>query len=453
MTESSNLFIKPENNEELTVTQLSALLKQTLELKYASVLVRGEISGLKLHTSGHAYFALKDENSVLDGICWRGVVSKLSIRPADGMDVICRGKITTYPGRSKYQIIVESMELAGQGALLQILEERKRKLAAEGLFSADRKKPLPYLPLCIGVITSETGAVIRDILHRIEDRFPVRIIVWPVAVQGQGAAEQVANAIQGFNAITAPSDRPDLLIVARGGGSLEDLWAFNEEVVIRAVAASQIPLISAVGHETDTTLIDYAADKRAPTPTAAAEMAVPVRLDLLSLVEDRRSRLLHTTSRLFAEKKALILSLQRGLPNLSYRVGELAQRLDDWQDRLKQTIASYLMQRHLGLDQTHARLKHPKEIIAQNALLLDNMSGRSTQAIRTNLQRITSQLQTYGLLLNSYSFHSTLKRGFSIVKDNRGHAMTSKHQISPEQALKVLFHDGEIQVVTGKTLD
>lgn len=446
MDESSNLFVKTENIDELTVSQLSALLKHTLEVKFANVTVRGEISGLKIHTSGHAYFALKDESAVLDGICWRGSVSKLSIRLADGMDVICKGKITTYPGRSKYQIVVESMELAGMGALLQVLEERKRLLAAEGLFAADRKKPIPYLPRCIGVVTSETGAVIRDILHRIQDRFPTRIIVWPVLVQGQGAAEQIAAAIKGFNALT---DKPDVLIVARGGGSLEDLWSFNEEIVIRAVAASHIPIISAVGHETDTTLIDYAADRRAPTPTAAAEMAVPVRIDLHALIEDRRARLLNTTSRFFAEKRALLTSLQRGMPNLNFRLGELSQRLDDWQDRLKLTIDGYLSQRKLSLMQTHARIKHPKEILAQNTLLLANYAGRSTQAIKVTLERNAQALQTNSLLLNSYSFHSTLKRGFSIVKDSTGKAITLKTQITPGQNLNVTFQDGDVKVVAG----
>jgi exodeoxyribonuclease VII large subunit len=447
MHESSSLFVKPEIKDELTVSELSAKLKHTLEANYANVLVRGEISGLKLHTSGHAYFALKDETAVLDGICWRGVYSKLAIRPNDGMEVICRGKVTTYPGRSKYQIIVESMELAGQGALLQILEERKRKLAAEGLFSSERKKALPYLPRCIGVVTSETGAVIRDILHRIRDRFPTRVIVWPVLVQGQGAAEQVAAAIAGFNGIVDPLNRPDLLIVARGGGSLEDLWAFNEEVVIRAVVASQIPLISAVGHETDTTLIDYAADRRAPTPTAAAEMAVPVRMDLLALIEDRQSRLLSTTSRYFTEKRALVKSLQRGLPNLNSRLGELSQRLDDWQDRLKQTLSSYLLQRGSLVSQVYGRLKHPREILAQNRVLLDNYCIRSSQALKMNLDRFANDLQTKALLLNSYSFHSTLQRGFSIVKDQNGKAITSKTQTSAKQSLNLTFHDGDVAVI------
>lgn len=449
MYESSSLFEKPDKRLELTVSELSAQLKQTLESAYGNVIVRGEISGIKLHTSGHAYFALKDENAVLDGICWRGVYSKLAVIPTDGMDVICRGKVTTYPGRSKYQIIVESMELAGQGALLQVLEERKRKLAAEGLFAAERKKAIPYLPRTIGVITSETGAVIRDILHRITDRFPTRVLVWPVLVQGSGAAEQVAAAIKGFNEIQATL-RPDLLIVARGGGSLEDLWCFNEEVVIRAVVASQIPLISAVGHETDTTLIDYAADRRAPTPTAAAEMAVPVRLDLLALMEDRQSRLLNTINRYFSEKRTAVKALQRGLPSLTQRFGELSQRLDDWCDRLRQSTLTYLSNRNTMVQQAYARLKHPRETISQNRMVLDGLSMRANQSIKVSIERFNKTLDTYGLLLNSYSFHATLKRGFSMVRDTNGKAITSQQQTLADQQLDLVFHDGQVPVVVAK---
>jgi len=268
------------NLPEYTVGELSALLKRTVEQNFSYVRVRGEISGFKRHSSGHSYFALKDADALLDAVSWRG--TRLTIKPEDGMEVVCTGRLTTYPARSRYQLVVESMELAGIGALLKLLEERKARLAAEGLFAEARKKPLPYLPDIIGIVTSPTGAVIRDILHRLADRFPRYVLIWPVAVQGEGAGSQVAAAIEGFNRLlpqgTPP--RPDLLIVARGGGSLEDLMAFNEEIVVRAAAASAIPLISAVGHETDTTLIDFASDKRAPTPSAAAEMAVPVRLEL-----------------------------------------------------------------------------------------------------------------------------------------------------------------------------
>ena len=263
------------NVPEFSVSELSHRLKRSVEESFAWVRVRGEISGFKRPASGHLYFALKDADAVLDAVCWKGQAARLGVKPEDGLEVICSGKLTTYPGRSKYQMIVERMELAGLGALMAMLEQRKKKLAAEGLFDAERKRALPYLPRVIGVVTSPTGAVIRDILHRLHDRFPTRVLLWPVLVQGEGAADQVARAIAGFNALPAdgPVPRPDILIVARGGGSLEDLMAFNEESVVRAAAASRIPLISAVGHETDTTLIDFASDRRAPTPTAAAEMA------------------------------------------------------------------------------------------------------------------------------------------------------------------------------------
>ncbi|KJS45908.1 MAG: exodeoxyribonuclease VII large subunit, partial [Rhodospirillaceae bacterium BRH_c57] len=283
----------PTNAPPRTVSELSSDLKRTVEDTFGFVRVRGEISQPKLAGSGHCYLRLKDENACIDGIVWRGAYGKLAVKPEEGLEVIVTGRLTTYPQRSSYQIVIESMELAGEGALLKLLEERRRRLTAEGLFAPERKKPLPFLPRVIGVVTSPTGAVIRDILHRLNDRFPLHVLVWPVLVQGDAAAGQVAAAVEGFNRLTAGGKvpRPDLLIVARGGGSLEDLMAFNEEIVVRAVAASDIPVISAVGHETDTTLCDFAADLRAPTPTGAAEMAVPVRLDLLAQVRDDASRL------------------------------------------------------------------------------------------------------------------------------------------------------------------
>ncbi|MBO6827913.1 MAG: exodeoxyribonuclease VII large subunit, partial [Sneathiella sp.] len=306
----------PSNIHEFTVSELSNALKRTVEDTYGRVRVRAEISGLKQAASGHVYLALKDDKSVLDGVMWRGSAQKLNFRPEDGLEVVCTGKLTTYPGRSKYQMVIDSMEPAGVGALMALLEERKRKLAAEGLFSPERKKQLPYLPQTIGVVTSPTGAVIRDILHRLRDRFPTHVLLWPVLVQGETAAEQVATAIHGFNNLTGEDKglpRPDLIIVARGGGSLEDLWAFNEEVVVRAAAESRIPLISAVGHETDTTLIDYASDRRAPTPTAAAEMAVPVRSELLAYVEDMDRRIRRGLTRSISEKRDRLQGLSRGL--------------------------------------------------------------------------------------------------------------------------------------------
>src|SRR5882762_11036596 len=305
------------NLPEYTVSELSQALKRSVEENFSHVRVRGEISGYKRHSSGHCYFALKDSDAVIDAVCWRNTAIRLPIRPEDGMEVVCTGRLTTYPGRSKYQIVIDSIELAGIGALLRILEERRQRLAAEGLFAAERKKKLPFLPGVIGIVTSPSGAVIRDILHRLGDRFPRHVLVWPVAVQGEGAAAQVAAAIEGFNRL-APggrAPRPDLIIVARGGGSLEDLMAFNEEIVVRAAAASAIPLISAVGHETDTTLIDYASDRRAPTPTAAAEIAVPVREELMLTLLDLDRRLTVALTRGLQARGDLLKNLARGLPH------------------------------------------------------------------------------------------------------------------------------------------
>ena len=325
------------NLPAFTVSELSASLKHTVEDAFGYVRVRGEVSQPKVATSGHCYLRLKDETAVLDGVIWRGSMAKLKIKLEEGMDVIATGRITTYPGKSSYQIVIDSVELAGVGALLKLLEDRRKMLAAEGLFNEDRKKPIPYLPGVIGVVTSPTGAVIRDIIHRVSDRFPRRIIVWPVRVQGEGAAEEVAAAIQGFNALKVGGaiPRPDVLIVARGGGSLEDLWAFNEEVVVRAAAASAIPLIAAVGHETDWTLIDYAADRRAPTPTAAAELAVPVRIDLVADLQQRAMRLLQSIGRTLSDLKIRLDSLVRGIPRLDAVVAEKEQALDGLVERLK----------------------------------------------------------------------------------------------------------------------
>src|SRR5262245_56039816 len=281
------------NVAEFTVSEISLALKRTLEDSFGHVRVRGEISGFKgPHSSGHCYFNLKDQGARIDAVVWRSAYMRLKSKLQEGLEVIATGKITSYPGKSSYQIVVENLEPAGVGALMALLEERRRKLAAEGLFDSARKRPIPFLPHLIGVVTSPTGSVIRDILHRLDDRFPRHVMVWPVRVQGETSAAEVVNAIQGFNRLAekGPIPRPDLLIVARGGGSIEDLWSFNEEAVVRAVVASRIPIISAVGHETDTTLIDYAADLRCPTPTAAAEAAVPVRAELVAYVDDQSQR-------------------------------------------------------------------------------------------------------------------------------------------------------------------
>jgi exodeoxyribonuclease VII large subunit len=332
---STDLSFDPETGEirepqsnlgEFTVSEISHALKRTIEDRFGHVRVRGEISGYRgAHTSGHCYFSLKDDKAKIDAVIWKGSFNRLRAKLQEGLEVIATGKLTSYPGKSSYQIVIENVEPAGVGALMALLEERKRKLAAEGLFDADRKKPLPYLPQKIGVITSPTGAVIRDILHRLNDRFPRHVLVWPVRVQGETAAAEVVSAITGFNAM---AEKPDLLIVARGGGSLEDLWPFNDEAIVRAVAASAIPIISAIGHETDTTLIDHAADWRAPTPTAAAERAVPVRTDLLAETASLLARQRRAIFRVMQERKLRLQSAGRALPNPDDMLAIARQRLD-----------------------------------------------------------------------------------------------------------------------------
>uniref|UniRef100_UPI003F6F5DCD exodeoxyribonuclease VII large subunit n=1 Tax=Polymorphobacter sp. TaxID=1909290 RepID=UPI003F6F5DCD len=332
----------PGNTPEYSVSEIAGALKRTVEQAFGQVRVRGELSGFKKVASGHCYGAIKDADAVIDLVMFRGAASGLSFRPEDGLEVIVTGKLTTYPGRSKYQIIVERMEPAGVGALLAQIEARRLKLAAEGLFEAGRKKSLPYLPQVIGIVTSPTGAVIRDMLHRLADRFPRHVLVWPVAVQGEAAAAQVAAAIRGFNRIApgGPVPRPDLLIVARGGGSIEDLMAFNDEDVVRAAAGSAIPLISAVGHETDTTLIDYASDWRAPTPTAAAERAVPVRADLVAALAVLGGRLVQADARCRSLRRERVAALAARLPAPRRLVELPAQRLDDLSGRLPRALGS-----------------------------------------------------------------------------------------------------------------
>jgi len=458
------------NAPEYSVAELSNALKRTVEQTYDNVRVKGEISGFKRHSSGHLYFALKDSEAVLDAICWRGSAGKLSVQPEDGMEVVAQGRLTTYPGRSKYQMVVERMELAGQGALLKLLEDRKRRLGAEGLFDQGRKKAIPFLPTVIGVVTSPTGAVIRDILHRLADRFPRHVLVWPVAVQGEGSAEQIAAAIDGFNAIKRGGlvPRPDLLIVARGGGSLEDLWAFNEEVVVRAAAASEIPLISAVGHETDTTLIDFASDLRAPTPTGAAEMAVPVRRDLILQVMDRGRRLVAGAGRLLDERRLRLEGLGRGLPDLRRRVQELQQTLDDRAERLGNALPNLLHKREAQLAQLAARLRSPREQIAgkshqlstlltrldaalkarraaelarleRGKLEIDQKAGRLLACFPRLLERRRDRLARASGLLESYSYEQVLKRGFALVRDVHGEAVTMADQARAAEHLSITF--------------
>ncbi len=432
----------PGNVPEFSVSEISMAVKRTLEGTFERVRVRGEISGFKRAASGHLYMALKDENAVLDAVCWRGTAGRLSIAPEDGMEVIATGRVTSYPGRSKYQIVVEALELAGEGALLKLLEDRRRKLAEEGLFDEARKQALPFLPEVIGVVTSPTGAVIRDILHRLADRFPRRVLVWPVLVQGEGAAQQVAAAIHGFNALSPDGNvpRPDLLIVARGGGSLEDLWAFNEEIVVRAAAESAIPLISAVGHETDTTLIDYAADRRAPTPTAAAEMAVPVRRELLILAGELQRRLLAAAARRVEELRVELQGLGRGLVDPKRLLEEMSQRLDDRAERLKNCWIAFLRERQARVDHLRASLPHPRQLLAVKAEQLTGPAGRLESVRPRLLGERQRELESLNRVLESVSYKKVLQRGYAVVRGPEG-AITGAEQVTAGLALDLEFAD------------
>lgn len=427
----------------LSVQALSRQLKSCLETTYARVQVKGEISGFKQHSSGHGYFALKDSEAVLDAVCWKGQMATLACRPQDGMEVICTGRITTYMGRSKYQMIVTAMEHAGHGALLQLLESRKRALYEEGLFGETHKNPLPFLPRIIGVVTSPTGAVIQDILHRLTERFPCHVLLWPVAVQGRDAAAQISAAIRGFDALPPQSGlRPDVVIVARGGGSLEDLWCFNEEEVVRATAACTIPLISAVGHETDTTLIDYAADRRAPTPTAAAEMAVPVRQTLMHALQDFQWRHQAAGGRYLDQMFQRLAHLARGLPDLGALLQERAQRLDEWSERLDHAMRTHLQHRTMTMAQYQARLRSPGDLLAQKALMLTHQTQRLESQYTALLQQHEAGLNQRSALLESYAYTSTLKRGFALVKTPTGKPLTTARQLHPEDAVEIVFYDG-----------
>jgi exodeoxyribonuclease VII large subunit len=355
----SQLNSPPGNNPELSVSELANALKRTVEDRFGHVRVRGEISNYRgPHSSGHCYFSLKDQNARLDAVIWKGVFSKLKTKPEEGLEVIATGKITTFPGKSSYQIVIEAIEPAGVGALMALLDERRKKLAAEGLFAEERKQLLPFLPRTIGVVTSPTGSVIRDILHRIRDRFPRDVLVWPVRVQGETAASEVAAAIRGFNALEEGGKiaRPDVLIVARGGGSLEDLWAFNEEIVVRAAADSLIPLVSAIGHETDTTLIDFAADLRAPTPTGAAEKVTPVRIDLIAQTAELARRHAHAQSRLLETRRTALRAIARVLPTQDSILGARRQLLDSEGSALRKDMRDLLARRRESLGELGAKL-------------------------------------------------------------------------------------------------
>lgn len=472
----------PSNAHEFTVSELAFSLKRTIEDQFGHVRVRGELGRVTIAKSGHCYLDIKDDKAVINSIIWKGVMNRLSMRPEEGMEVICEGKLSTYPGRSNYQLIVEKMELAGAGALMVLFEKRKAALAAEGLFDAGRKVELPFLPKTIGVVTSPTGAVIRDILHRITDRFPSHVIVWPVLVQGDRAAEQIAGAITGFNHAQGFT-RPDVLIVARGGGSLEDLWCFNEESVVRAAAASSIPLISAVGHETDWTLIDYAADYRAPTPTGAAEVAVPVRDEYLETTADYGLRLSRGLRRNLSDKQNQLAAAR--LPRLEAVLAAPQQRLDLTATRLprpgrmfdparqKLALASSKLpslgrlldmpkqkldlmsarfpslsrildprQQHLAALTNRLRPDELSRATARRSERLESLSKSASLAMRQALERRKNGLVKSGTLLEAYSFQGVLKRGYALVADQDGTVVRSSHTAKEGQGVTLTFHDG-----------
>ncbi|NYD88523.1 exodeoxyribonuclease VII large subunit [Sphingomonas melonis] len=422
-----------DNALAMSVGELSFKLKRMVEGEFGHVRIRGEISGYKRATSGHVYLALKDDAAVIDGVMWKGQVNALAFAPQDGIEVIATGKLTTYPGRSKYQIVIERMELAGAGALMALFEKLKAKLAGEGLFEGARKVRLPYLPQTIGVVTSPTGAVIRDILHRLEDRCPTHVLVWPVKVQGQGAAEEVAAAVRGFDAMPAdgPVPRPDLVIVARGGGSIEDLWAFNEEAVVRAVAGCTIPIISAVGHETDTTLCDFAADLRAPTPTAAAELAVPVLADLRHTIQSHASRTQRCAHRYVERGRERLTALARLLPKRDALLGPQRQRADDAGQRLDRGLERRV---------TMARGQ------------LDRSSGALRPAVlQQQVDRNRDRLAATWRLVQSLNPDAVLDRGYARVTTRRdgggGETLSSAAAVREAGAVTLRFRDGSVDAV------
>ena len=479
-----------ENAPEFSVTELSGAVKRMIEGEFSHVRIRGEVGRVSLPRSGHIYMDLKDDRSVIAGVIWKGVANRLSTRPEEGMEVVATGRLTTFPGQSKYQLVIEDLKPAGVGALMAMLEKRKQMLAAEGLFAPESKKPLPYLPEIIGVVTSPSGAVIRDILHRLRDRFPRKVLIWPVAVQGAKCAPDVAQAIEGFNQLTPGGalPRPDLLIVARGGGSLEDLWGFNEEIVARAAAASDIPLISAVGHETDTTLIDFTSDMRAPTPTAAAELAVPVRLELLNWIDQQNARLTRALTQGVTQRGQRLRDLSRALPRVDMLLESPRQRLDSLSERLPQALTRSVQQRQIRLSDVKGGLRPinlsrriqtetnrltslsprlatglERNIVSKREALgrrtdrlnlstLDadvaskrdkfaQLSKRLTDVGRSQTKEWATKIDALDRLRETLGYKATLQRGYAVVRC-QGTVLTSRADASKAAAIEIEFGDG-----------
>ena len=435
-----------DNAAPLSVSEISGRLKRTVEERFGFVRVRGELSGVKRAASGHLYLCLKDESARLDGVMWRGSAGNLGFRVEDGIEVIASGKLTTYPGRSNYQIVIDRMEVAGEGALLALLAKTKARLEAEGLFASERKRPIPFLPHVIGVVTSPTGAVIRDILHRLSDRFPIQVLVWPVLVQGNGAAEQVAAAVNGFSQLLqgGPVPRPDLVIVARGGGSIEDLWAFNEEAVVRAIAGCSIPVISAVGHETDTTLADFAADLRAPTPTAAAEHAVPVRSELINQIAELALRKRRAVARPVALGRERLEARVQRLPRADAVLAPFVQRLDELGERLRRGLGERIVVARQALQADRARLSAPLLASRLDHAKHRLAAQRLTPALVTaRLATQRDRLEGLGRLMVSLNPDNILERGYVRVTSEDGRTLVSKASAAKEPSLVLHFKDKE----------
>jgi exodeoxyribonuclease VII large subunit len=446
----------PDSNAQAySVSELAFALKRTLEDAYGFVRLRGELSKVTFHSNGHVYLSIKDDKACIDGVVWKGSVRGLGVRPEQGLEVIVTGKVTTYPMGSRYQIVIETMEAAGLGALLAQLERLKAKLQGEGLFEAARKRPLPSMPSVVGVITSPTGAVIRDILHRIRDRWPCHVVVWPVVVQGEAAAGQVCAAIEGFNAMAAGGalPRPDVIIVARGGGSVEDLWPFNDETLARTAAASAIPLISAVGHETDTTLIDFVSDRRAPTPTAAAEMATPVLSELKASVADYERRLARSGGRVLEDRRARLTSAARALPRPADLLALASQRFDLASGRLGAALERNTAVHERELVRTTARLSRGvlDRKLAEQARRLSEFNLRFNRTVPITFDREDLRIANLGKLLASLNPDSPLDRGFARVHHADGSLARSAAALAAGEGVTLKFRDGERGAVVDGT--
>lgn len=442
-----------DNLPEQTVSELANALKKTVEENFGFVRVRGELGRVVLAKSGHLYFDIKDEGATLNTIMWKGNAGRLPFKPEEGLEVVAEGRLSTYPGRSNYQMIADKLRPAGLGALMQLLEERKKKLAAEGLFAAERKKALPFLPAVIGVVTSPTGAVIRDILHRVRDRFPCRVLIWPALVQGERAAAEVEAGIRGFNALAVGGaiPRPDVIIVARGGGSIEDLWPFNEERVVRAAADSDIPLISAVGHETDTTLIDFASDRRAPTPTGAAEMALPVRTELIQQVGMLGGRMTRRLTGTLERRKLEVSSAGARLPKLDALLQGPRQRLDMASQRFGGSLSRMVARKRAKFDAAGGGLRPAalRREIAGRRAEVERLAARLQPALGRRMKRLGEALREQTRLLGSVSYERVLARGFALVTGGDGALVRSAAGVADGDALRLKFADGEIGVTAG----